>query len=365
MIKHLLAALALLPQQPQAEDAYVWENALTLESIHNFSGGVKKGSAELANLDVTLSIDTAAAGWWDNGALFIYGLADYGKDPAEFTGGAQGTSNIAAGANTAKVYEFWYQHQFLDGHLKLLTGLHDFNSTFYSLDSAGLFTHPSFGIGPDTSQVTPSIFPTTAWTLHASYRRDAFYSHAAVYDGVPGKPEQPRGTHIRFGKKDGLFKALEVGFTEEESYKIGLGLWSLTAEQENPVDGNSSNNNDGIYLIAEKHIFTDTSVFFQYGQADDTKNQLGRYLGAGIQIQNIAKEGDALGLAIAQAQNGNPFLAANPELLRSETAMELSYQIAWTETCSSQFSLYRIHNPAMDPSLSDSTAGGVRLVFGF
>ena len=42
MIKHLLAALALLPQQLHAEAAYVWENALTLESIHNFSGGLKK-----------------------------------------------------------------------------------------------------------------------------------------------------------------------------------------------------------------------------------------------------------------------------------------------------------------------------------
>ncbi|MFO1367418.1 MAG: carbohydrate porin [Marinagarivorans sp.] len=365
MTKYLLASLALLSQHLHAEAAYVWENALTLESIHNFSGGIKKGSAELANLDVTLSIDTAAAGWWDKGTLFIYGLADYGKDPADYTGGAQGTSNIAAEANTAKVYEFWYQHQLLDGHLKLLTGLHDYNSTFYSLESAGLFTDPSFGIGPDTSQVTPSIFPTTAWTLQARYERDAFYTLAAVYDGVPGKPEQPRGTHIRFGKKDGLFKALEVGFTEQDDYKIGLGLWNLTAEQENPVDGSINDNNHGLYLIGEKTIFTDASVFFQFGQADDSKNQLGRYFGAGIQIKNIAQEGDALGLALAQAQNGNPFLAANPESLRSETAMELSYQIPWTQTCSSQFSLYRIHNPAMDPNLRDSTAAGVRLVIGF
>jgi porin len=355
----------MLTQQLHAEAAYVWENALTLESIHNFSGGIKKGSAELANLDVTLTIDTKAAGWWDNGELFIYALADYGKDPAEFTGGVQGTSNIAAGANTAKLYEFWYQHQFLDGHLKVLTGLQDFNSTFYSLESAGLFTHPSFGIGPDTSQVTPSIFPTTAWTLHATYQRDAFYTLAAVYDGVPGKPEQPRGTQISFGKGDGLFKAVEVGFAEKDTYKIGFGVWSLTAEKENPIDSGLDNNNHGYYLIGEKTIFTDSTVFIQYGQADDTKNQLGRYVGAGVVIKNLTAEGDALGLAFAQAQNGTPFLAANPELLRSETTWELSYQKPWTQTISTQFSLYRIHNPDMDPSLSDSTAAGIRIVLGF
>lgn len=316
-------------------------------------------------MDVTLSINTAAAGWWGNGELFIYALADYGKNPAEFTGGVQGTSNIAAEANTAKLYEFWYQHQFLDGHLKVLTGLQDFNSTFYSLDSSGLFTHPSFGIGPDTSQTTPSIFPTTAWTLHVTYKYETFYSIAAVYDGVPGKPEQPRGTHISFAKGDGLFKSVEVGFAEQNAYKIGLGVWRLSAKKDNPIDGSLTSNNHGYYLIGEKNIFTDTSVFIQYGQADDSKNQLGRYVGAGIVINNLTAEGDALGLAAAQAQNGTPFLAANPDLQRSETAWELSYQKPWTETFSSQFSLYRIHNPDMDPNLADSTAAGIRIIISF
>ena len=40
--KYLLASLALLSQHLHAEAAYVWENALTLESIHNFSGGIKR-----------------------------------------------------------------------------------------------------------------------------------------------------------------------------------------------------------------------------------------------------------------------------------------------------------------------------------
>ncbi len=54
-----------------ASDVYKWENALTLESIHNVSGGIKKGSADLANLDLTLAIDTQAAGLWDSGEFFF------------------------------------------------------------------------------------------------------------------------------------------------------------------------------------------------------------------------------------------------------------------------------------------------------
>ena len=136
----LLVSIGIMGAVHAADEAYVWENALTLESVHNFSGGIDEESAELANLDVTLAIDTATAGWWENGEVFIYALGDYGKDPAELTGGVQGTSNIAAD-DAIKIYEFWYQHSFANDSFKILTGLHDFNSTFYSLDSAGLFNY--------------------------------------------------------------------------------------------------------------------------------------------------------------------------------------------------------------------------------
>jgi porin len=347
-----------------SENAYVWENALTLEAIHNLSGGIEKGSAELANLDITLAIDSEAAGWWQNGNLFVYVLGDYGRDPAEFTGGVQGTSNIAAD-DAIKIYEFWYQHSFIDDSVKLLTGLHDYNSTFYSLESAGLFNHPSFGIGPDTSQATPSIFPTTAWTLHLTLNFDAFYLLTAVYDGVPGNPENPRGTHIKFDSGDGLFKAIEMGVSEESRYKIALGYWSLSAEVENPVDASLIDSNSGIYLIGEKYLLQNLAVFFQFGQADEDTNQIGRYYGGGIVYSNAIKEGDALGLAVAKVENGDGFMVLNPLLLESETALELSYSYPWSDAISSQLSVYQIQNPDMDPTLDDALALGARLVLSF
>lgn len=347
-----------------ADDAYVWENALTLESIHNFSGGIEKGSAELANLDLTLAINSEAAGWWGNGEAFIYVLGNYGRDPAEFTGGVQGISNIAAD-DAIKIYEFWYQHSFVDDSIKLLTGLHDYNSTFYSLDSAGLFNHPSFGIGPDTSQATPSIFPTTAWTLHLTLDLNSFYVLTAVYDGVPGDPDNPRGTHIQFDSDDGLFKAIEVGLVEESQYKFALGYWNLSAETESPIDASAIDSNQGLYLIGEQYLSENLAIFFQIGQADEDTNQISDYYGGGIVYSNLWTDGDAIGLAFAKVKNADAFMNLNAGILRSETAIEFSYNRPWADIISSQFSIYHIQNPDMDPSLDDALAVGLRLVIAF
>lgn len=361
MNKWLACFCTLLTTQVLADEAFVWENALTLESIHNFSGGIEKGSAELANLDITLAVDTESADWWNKGNFFIYALGDYGRDPAIYTGGAQGISNIAAD-KTIKIYELWYQHQF--DYVKILTGLHDYNSTFYSLESSGLFNHPSFGIGPDTSQATPSIFPTTAWTLHLTLNIQDFYAIAAVYDGVPGDADNPRGTHIHFDSGDGLFKAVEIGVVTD-NFKYGAGYWNLTAETVNPIDSTFVDSNQGFYMIAENKIYEDLALFVQYGVADNEKNQLDEYWGLGFVKSNLILEGDAFGVAVASAQNGQPFIQANPDLLQSETATEMSYNWPWTDAVSSQFSLYHIQHPDMNPELDSAVAAGLRLILTF
>ena len=91
MLKKILVTsllLSFLPLHAFAEPspAYEWSNALTLESVTNLDGGVAEGTRSLANLDLTLAIDTQAAGWWENGAVFIYVLGNYGKAPSDLTG---------------------------------------------------------------------------------------------------------------------------------------------------------------------------------------------------------------------------------------------------------------------------------------
>lgn len=344
--------------------AYEWANALTLESVTNLQGGVAKGTRNLANLDLTLAIDSQAAGWWNGGSVFIYVLGNYGKAPSDLTGDLQTISNIQTD-NNLKLYEFWYEHSFADGGIKLLAGLHDYNSTFYSLDSAGLFTTSSFGIGPDTSQVGPSIFSTTSAAIHLTLAGEHQYLLLATYDGVAGDPDHSHGTHIKFKKSDGLFNAIEWGVKYEGAYKLAVGAWQHTAEVDNPVDGSSSDSNSGFYLIGEKYIGENIAAFFQYGQADADKNQLDSYIGAGVTLSNAWVDEDVLGIAFASAQNGSPFLQMNADLLSKENIWELSYLRPVTSAVSVQASLYAIDNPSMAADIDNALALGLRAYIEF
>lgn len=359
-----LCVIASVCSYVNAESPYEWAGALTLESVSNLDGGIQEGSSELANIDLTLAINTEAAGWWGNGEWFVYVLGDTGANPSDDIGDVQGISNIATD-EAVKLYEFWYQHSFANESVKVLLGLHDYNSTFYSLESAGLFTHPSFGIGPDTSQVGPSIFSTTATALHFTFTGEHNYLLAAVYDGIPGDPNNPRGTHVQFNSGDGLFGALEWGWANENKDKVALGVWQHTAEVENPVNGEIIDDNTGVYFIAEKNINDVAAIFVQLGQADDEFNQLEYYGGVGITLNEFWLDGDGLGLAVAHARNGAPYLIANSELGRAETAWELTYLAPIVEHFSLQGSVYYIQNPSMEKNLDDALALGARAYIEF
>lgn len=356
-----LAFLSFSSLSLYASEAITPGFALTLEHVQNLDGGVDQGSRSLASADFTLTADTAEAGWWQGGELFGYVLANYGGDPSELVGDVQGMSNIAAEDET-KLYELWYQHSFMEGQLKALLGLHDYNSVFYSLESAALFTHPSFGIGPDTSQATPSIFPTTAVAALLSLQVEHYYAHLAIYDGVPGHPQGRRGTHIRFEEGEGVFRAAELGMVSER-YKIGLGVWQHNALVENPVNAELHRDNSGVYLIAQYQWLQQLSLFLQAGVADQDHNQLENYYGAGAVYTDLWRPADALGLAMAKASNGSPYLQQNSAVGKSETTWELSYALPVSEQITVQGSLYYVVNPSMDPDLDNAFALGLRLLF--
>lgn len=345
----------------QANDAVQYEFGLTVEYFQNLSGGAKTGSSTLGSADFTVFADTGAAGWWDGGEVFGYVLANYGDEPADLVANWQGMSNIAAD-DEVKLYELWYQHSFLNGATKVLVGLHDYNASFYSLDSAGHFTLPPFGIGPEVAQVGPSIFPTTAMAVMFSLDIDQYYGRLAVYDGIPGHPEGKRGTHIRFDDGDGVFRSLEMGIAQPGLYKVGLGFWQHNAAVENPVTGDINRDNSGLYIIAERYITEQIALFIQAGIADDDVNQAADYYGVGITIANAWLSDDAIGLAVAQARNGNAFLRQNPEFRTTETAWEVSYVFKLSPLFSLQSSAYYIQDPAMQPDLSDALAIGFRLL---
>jgi len=318
------------------------------ESLHNFSGGVKKGTVNQAmgNLDVT--IDTDKAGWWPGGTLFIdFELDQSGHDPATIVGDSQGLSNITD-QNRTRLQQFWYEQQLIPGTISLLIGVHDLNSEFDVTEYGSLFLNSSFGIQPDISaNVVTSIFPVAGLAARLLIQPSAHtILRTAIYDGDPS-------TRALLSQ-DGKMIISEGGWSNDAAaYKIGL--WRHTAQHTAP-DGKRYSNDSGGYLLIDQPLIPwsggGLGLFLQYGQAQADRNVVHRYLGLGFHISAPldARPDDEAGIAMARTDfstveritNGTP---------KHETAFEFTYKAQILSWFSLQPSFQIISNPASAPNL--------------
>ncbi|MBX7144459.1 MAG: carbohydrate porin [Oligoflexia bacterium] len=348
------------------------ESILTLDSLSNVSGGVQRNTAWLGNYDLTATFDTEKMGLWSGGTLFAYFLGDFGDEISKYSGEAQVVDNIEA-YSTAKLYEFWYEHSFGDGKFSALVGLHDLNSEFYALDYAGTLLNSSFGIGIDVAQVGPSIFSTTSLAVRLKAQpTDHTYALTALYDGVPGDPEKPHGTHIKLKKDDGLFWANEAGIISAEGehhYKAGLGFWYTNPKYED-FAGAERSMNRGLYTIGEATVYSEDSeseqglgAFYQLGFAAGDRNQFSQYLGAGLTYTGLipSRDEDVFSIALARAANSDAYRNSAEESDRAETVFEATYRAPITGYLSVQPDFQYVLNPSTDPGLKDSVVLGVRV----
>ena len=356
------------------------EAVLTTDLLYNTRGGVRERGTILGNVDLTFNLDTAKAGWWENGTFFLYFLGNFNSNGpmTEIVGDVQASSNIEADKEF-KLYEAWYEHRFGGDRLSLLAGLHDYNSEFDVVEYGALFIHSSFGISADISQTGPSIFPTTSLGMRLKAQpTENSYLLAALYDGVPGDPNDPPRTAIILKEEDGVFAALEGGLTtgqpgEKEYFKIGLGAWLHTADVEN-FDGNPKGTNRGYYLVAEKTLYAEKAEgqglggFIQLGWADDDWNQIGHYWGVGLTYTGLlpGRDRDSAGIAVASAANGDKFrdFMNSVELTPvdyAETAIEVTYRAEVFPWLHVQPDFQYIINPGMDPSLKNAFQVGARV----
>ena len=322
---HLLALYGSLSTFSLIAEAAEIELNVIGDWVNNVQGGVKTGGAALANIDLTYAANLDEFGLSEHADLFVYFLGNAGDDPTEWVGDSQVTSNIEA-PDRFKLYEIWYRHH-LREDIAVLFGLHDYNSLFATLDTSGLFINSSFGIGAEIAQVGPSIFPTTALGAVLSASWDSHYLYLGLYDGVPGDPDNDRGTRIQFDSGDGLFAALEWGAegSDDQPWKWGVGFWHHSAEVENPINEQTQDDNYGVYLLGERPFADNWSAFLQLGLADPERNIIGSYIGAGISRSALLAGDDAIGLAIASARTSDDFDEANPAASTHETALELTY----------------------------------------
>ena len=346
-----------------------FDGNLTAEVSSNVSGGLKRKTGFLGNLDLVFDIDPEKGGWWENGHFKVYFLGDAGDKPTEYVGDLQGTSNIEA-PDAFRLFEFWYEHAFWDRKLALLGGLYDLNSEFDVLEYAGLFLNSSFGIGVDISQVGPSIFPLSALAVRGRFVGDrGVYLMAAAFDGVPGDPDEPDRTAIILDRDDGIFLCTEAGQVhgspaEANYYKVGLGGWFRTTDFED-YSGELRRSNGGVYSLAEASLTERIGIFFQLGFASDDRNQIGSYIGAGVNGHPVFCADDELGFAVAHARNADRYMHLNNLADRAETVLELTYSFPLSDSLSLQPDLQYVVHPSMDKTLDNAVVLGMRISLDF
>ncbi len=373
--------------------AMEFEAVYTGEAMSVARGGLNNRSAYLNNVDLTLAIDTEQLFGWSGTTLFMYGLGNFGGSISDLAGDLQGISNIEA-PTALRLYEAWFEKEFAGGAASLRTGLYDLNSEFYVLESAGLFLNGAHGIGPEfagSGQNGPSIFPVTSLAMRLSFfPKNGMYTHLAVFDAVPGDLDNPLRTTVQLSREEGALLSGESGFVRgsmEEGgayFKTGFGLWYYTSPFENQtlVDSNGlplmQKGNAGVYWLMESTVSHESedptqglTLFGRLGFANSVFNQVDLTWGAGMTYTGLLpnRPEDTLGLAVATARAGIPFLNANAletnPLAAYESSIELTYSLPLGDWVRIQPNIQYLINPGLDINRGHTLTIGHRFEIAF
>lgn len=344
------------------------ETSYTFDVLSNLSGGLRRGTRYLDNLDLVAEADLERLVGWSGALVHVYGLYNNGTPFGSLVGDEQVISNIETGTRAVRLYEAWISQE-VGETASLKLGLYDLNSEFDSLDSSGLFTGSAHGIGTDFSQSgenAPSIFPVTSLAARASVEvASGWHVRAAVLDAVPGDPARPNRTAIKLG--DGALLVGEIEAPIASGGKLLFGHWRYTAPQDR-LDGSAGKGADGFYLRGETTLIREAGTqgqgldgFFRLGLADGGFYRFGGFASAGLNWTGAidGRDEDQIGFAIASAiTSGEDRRLSGSE--RTETAFELTYRAVVNDWLSIQPGAHYIVNPAADPTIPNAFAIGLR-----
>lgn len=326
----------------------------------NSSGGIKRGSGWLGNLDLTADFDLEKLAGVKGLSLSAYILGDHGDDPTEFAGDSFATSNIES-PDAFKFYEF-YLKQKLDERLSLLFGLRDLNADFDSLESSKVFINSAFGITPALSQTGvngPSIFPVTALALSVNYQSPGgTYLRTAAFNAIAGDPNNPYRNRVTTSQDKGLLCIWEGGRSKEGDFKLGAGAWVYTKPTDTIDTSKTARNDRGYYLLAEKALSSRWTVFVKHGAAQAEVNSFKNSTEAGIVFDGSTFIG------AAQARF-SPDERASSGAGYSETALEAGHRFQLTEGLELTPDYQYVVNPGGSGSLKDAQLFTLRLEISF
>lgn len=363
----------------------LYNKGITVELTHksdvlaNTSGGVKHGSAWLANTEAAISMDMGKMAGWDATTVFVQYHVQHGNQPKDFNGSYVGSfagvDNIETGTNTGQFFQAWLQKNSADDRLSVLAGLYAIDSEFYVTETSGLFIQPPYGMSAEMAQTGkngPPVFPVGALAVRMKYASSDFYLQGALTDGVPGDPGNPHGTHIKLGKGDGTLSIVELGYSssiEGKSFnKTSLGLWRYSAHAVDLISGDPRLD-QGFYLLAERTLHAEQSDtaqglsgFIRFGTVNKNVYQADWSGSLGLCYQGLfdGRDADVAGIAVTASHASSKYRQLNVSG-SSETVVEISYRVQFQPWLAVQPIVQRIFNPNMDMALDDALVAGMRL----
>ncbi len=362
------------------------EIALKADVLSNLSGGLKRGTKYMDNWDVKLLADADKLFGWNDTKAYLQLISNHGgKLNRTHVGSFMGVDNIEVNTNTTKLFHAWLERSFFDEKFSVLAGLYPVDSQFYVTDATAVFLHPTGGMAAEVAQTGvngPSIFPTSSFGFRATWQpTPKYYLQAALVDGVPGSPNNPHRTHVRFDRGDGTLAIMEAGLRPAEAIsKYAVGYWRYTPRFDDLVDTDVSGNparrvNGGVYFLAEQTVFRENddsaqglTLFFRYGAANGDVNTLDYSYSLGLRYKGLlpGRDEDEFGIGMTRGHAGAKFIqAAATPLTTNETALEITYRAKVTPWLALQPVLQRVANPGHDPTLRDAWIAGVRFEIAF
>jgi len=300
--------------------------------------------------DLEIEADLAALAGLDGGVVFVAAEGSWSEGfDASSVGSLFGVNDDAGGDRSADVTEFWYQHDFADGRLRVRLGKMDLTAGFECQGLPAAFDGNAFANDEASQFVNGSLvnnpavpFPDDGIGLAVYVEPvEGWYASAAIADAQADPREM--GFNTAFDREDYTFSVVETGCTAGLPGPNGrlpgavrVGLW-YDPQPKARFDGGADKRDDlGFYASADQLLVPEggdaasgqgLGVFARFAWADPEVNPIHAFWSAGCQYRGLipGRDDDVLGVGMGRArvtdEPGAGFTSPH------ETAVEAYYAI--------------------------------------
>ncbi|MCF8720957.1 carbohydrate porin [Nitrospina gracilis] len=327
-----------------------------------------------------------------DGHFFFYATLLHGNRFQPFIGSVHDLSNIEGRSNLL-LMQAWYDQHFFQRRMAILVGIYDIANEFDYRESAQVFLNGAFGTGVDLTESGIAGVPTYPLTTLGMRLRinptPNWYYRGAVLDGVPGDPQNPRGTRVVLDADDeGVLFMNEVGYESARPRlglnKAGIGSWWYTKRFPDLVETNASGNpathtgTQGLYLFAEGTFYLEyprskqgLRGFARLGFSDQDVNALSTYFDAGLEYTGLfpGRDKDKAGIGISYLFFGDKYKqrqrAADIVIDDPEVLVEATYKIRVQPGVFLQPDVQYVFNPVARAGAVNTLSVGFRFGLNF